>query len=75
MNLIVCGILTTLAVFYCVVAGETLGFNMLMCVMCVVALASVWSQDNNKLSEAAEAGDKNDESEPAGQAYNEKKQS
>ena len=58
MNLIVCGILTTLAVLYCVVADETLGFNMLMCVLCVVALVSLWTGDNSDSSKQ-EQGDKN----------------
>ena len=73
MKLIVCGILTTLAVLYCVVAGDTVGFNMLMCVLCVVALAGVWSQDNTKQPE--EAGDKNAESAAASSSSDEKKQS
>ena len=73
MKLIVCGILTTLAVLYCVVAGDTVGFNMLMCVLCVVALAGVWSQDNTK-QPSEEAEDKNAES-AAASPCDEKKQS
>ena len=73
MKLIVCGILTTLAVLYCVVAGDTVGFNMLMCVSCVVALAGVWSQDNTKQQASEEAGDKNADS--AASPCDEKKQS
>ena len=62
MNLIVCGILTTLAVVYCVLADETVGFNMMMCVSCVVAIACVWSQDNNKQEEdKTDSGDQADD--------------
>ena len=62
MNLIVCGILTTLAVVYCVLADETVGFNMMMCVSCVVAIACVWSQDNNKQEEdKTDSGDQSDD--------------
>ena len=62
MNLIVCGILTTLAVVYCVLADETVGFNMMMCVSCVVAIACVWSQDNNKQEEdKTDSGDQVDD--------------
>ena len=52
MNLVLCGILTTAAILYCVIFDETLMFNMMMCVFCVLALVSVWTQqnpsDNNK---------------------------
>ena len=62
MNLIVCGILTTLAVVYCVLADETVGFNMMMCVSCVVAIACVWTQDNNKQEEdKTDSGDQADD--------------
>ena len=62
MNLIVCGILTTLAVVYCVLADETVGFNMMMCVSCVVAIVCVWSQDNNKQEEdKTDSGDQADD--------------
>ena len=43
-----CGILTSLVVVYCVVWDETLVFNMMMCVLCVLAIVSVWSQDSDK---------------------------
>ena len=61
MNLIVCGILTTLAVVYCVLADETVGFNMMMCVSCVVAIACVWTQDNNKHEDNTDSGDQADD--------------
>ena len=62
MNLIVCGILTTLAVVYCVLADETVGFNMMMCVSCVVAIVCVWTQDNNKQEEdKTDSGDQADD--------------
>lgn len=48
MNLVLCGILTSLVVVYCVVWDETLVFNMMMCVLCVLAIVSVWSQDSDK---------------------------
>ena len=48
MNLVLCGILTSLVVVYCVVWDETLVFNMMMCVLCVLAIVSVWSQDSYK---------------------------
>ena len=48
MNLVLCGILTSLVVVYCVVWDETLVFNMMMCVLCVLAIVSVWSQDSHK---------------------------
>ena len=53
MNLVLCGILTSLAVVYCVVWDETLVFNMMMCVLCVLAIVSVWSQDSDKKDTAA----------------------
>ena len=61
MNLIVCGILTTLAVVYCVLADETVGFNMMMCVSCVVAIVCVWSKDNNKQEDNTDSGDQADD--------------
>ena len=53
MNLVLCGILTSLVVVYCVVWDETLVFNMMMCVLCVLAIVSVWSQDSDKKNTAA----------------------
>ena len=46
MNLVLCGILTSLAIGYCVIFNETAMFNMMMCVFCVLAIISVWSQNN-----------------------------
>ena len=46
MNLVLCGILTTAAILYCVIFDETLMFNMMMCIFCVLALVSVWTQQN-----------------------------
>ena len=45
MNLILCGLLTSLAIVVCIVYDETLMFNMMMCVFCVLAITSLWSRD------------------------------
>ena len=46
MNLIICGILSSAAILYCVLFDETLMFNMMMCVFCLVAIISLWSGNN-----------------------------
>jgi len=43
MNLVLCGLLTFLALVVCLVYGETMMFNMMMCVFCVLAITSLWS--------------------------------
>lgn len=43
MNLVLCGLLTSLALVVCLVYGETMMFNMMMCVFCVLAITSLWS--------------------------------
>ena len=61
MNLVLCGILTTAAILYCVIFDETLMFNMMMCVFCVLALVSVWSQEPKKnTKEDDEASEENE---------------
>ena len=61
MNLVVCGILTALAILLCVIYDETLMFNMMMCVFCVLAIISLWTKntectkdENNENSENVE---------------------
>ena len=56
-----CGILTSLVVVYCVVWDETLVFNMMMCVLCVLAIVSVWSQDSDKKNTSTPPGETADE--------------
>ena len=51
--MIICGILSSAAILYCVLFDETLMFNMMMCVFCLVAIISLWSGNNT-----AEAEDK-----------------
>ena len=63
MNLIICGILSSAAILYCVLFDETLMFNMMMCVFCLVAIISLWSgnnptEDKDKTSPEAENVDK-----------------
>ena len=65
MNLIICGILSSAAILYCVLFDETLMFNMMMCVFCLVAIISLWSgnnpaeaEDSGKTSQEAEKQDK-----------------
>ena len=65
MNLIICGILSSVAILYCVLFDETLMFNMMMCVFCLVAIISLWSgnntaeaEDRDKTSPEAEKVDK-----------------
>ena len=41
--MIICGILSSLAILYCVLFDETLMFNMMMCVICLLAIISLWS--------------------------------
>ena len=61
MNLVLCGILTTAAILYCVIFDETLMFNMMMCVFCVLALVSVWSQEpETKIKEDDDASEENE---------------
>lgn len=43
MNLVLCGLLTTVALIVCLVYDESLMFNMMMCVFCVLAITSLWS--------------------------------
>ena len=43
MNLVLCGLLTAVALVVCVVYDESLMFNMMMCVFCVLAITSLWS--------------------------------
>ena len=65
MNLIICGILSSAAILYCVLFDETLMFNMMMCVFCLVAIISLWTgnntadaEDSGKTSQEAEKQDK-----------------
>ena len=46
MNLVLCGILTTAAILYCVIFDETLMFNMMMCVFTSLAIISLWTSEN-----------------------------
>jgi len=44
-QIVACGILTTIAMFYGVYYGHTTLFNMLSCVMCCIALYSLHRQE------------------------------
>ena len=46
MNLVVCGLLSTVAILLCVVYDETLMFNMMMCLFSSLAIISLWTSDN-----------------------------
>ena len=46
MNLVVCGLLSTVAIVLCVVYDETLMFNMMMCVFSSLAIVSLWTSDS-----------------------------
>ena len=46
MNLVVCGLLSTVAIVLCVVYNETLMFNMMMCVFSSLAIVSLWTSDS-----------------------------
>ena len=54
MNLIICGILSTAAILYCVLFNETLMFNMMMCVFCLLAIVSLWSDKPQSQAEGSE---------------------
>ena len=48
MNLVVCGLLSTVAIVLCVVYDETLMFNMMMCVFSSLAIVSLWTTSDSK---------------------------
>ena len=60
MNLVACGLLSTVAIVLCVVYDETIMFNMMMCVFSSLAIVSLWTSDTdkNKTSDQTEV-DKN----------------
>jgi len=60
-GLIICGILTTVAVVACICLDDTLGFNMLMCVFCVMAIVSLWTEDKKKKMDSKETEPKESE--------------
>jgi len=62
-GLVVCGLLTGVAVLACICLDETLGFNMLMCIFCIVAIFSLWSEDKVKKMENTE-NNKESQTEP-----------
>ena len=57
-GLVICGILTTVAVVACICSDDTLGFNMLMCVFCLMAIVSLWTEDKEKKMENKETEQK-----------------
>lgn len=57
MNLVVCGLLTTLALVVCLVYDESLVFNMMMCVFCVLAITSLWSEQEPVKNVDSESND------------------
>lgn len=57
MNLIICGILSSAAILYCVLFDETLMFNMMMCVFCLLAILSLWSDNPQSQAEGSEEAD------------------
>ena len=58
MNLIICGLLSSAAILYCVLFDETLMFNMMMCVFCLLAIVSLWSDSPQSQVEGGEESDK-----------------
>ena len=54
MNLVACGLLSTLAIVLCVVYDETIMFNMMMCVFSSLAIVSLWTSDTDKKSDQTE---------------------
>jgi len=58
MNLVACGLLSTVAIVLCVVYDETIMFNMMMCVFSSLAIVSLWTSDTDKKSDQTEV-DKN----------------
>ena len=58
MNLVICGLLTSVAILVCVVYDQTLMFNMMMCVFCLLALVSLWSS-GGKAADKTDAADIN----------------
>ena len=46
MNLVLCGLLSTVAIVLCVVYDETVMFNMMMCVFTSLAIISLWTSEN-----------------------------
>jgi len=57
-GLVICGILTAVAVLACICLDDTLGFNMLMCVFCLMAIVSLWTEDKDKKMESKETEQK-----------------
>ena len=56
--MIICGILSSAAILYCVLFDETLMFNMMMCVFCLLAIVSLWSDSPQSQAEGGEQTDK-----------------
>ena len=54
-GLVLCGLLTAVAVVACIYLDDTLGFNMLMCVFCVIAIVSLWTEDKGRKADIKEA--------------------
>ena len=60
MNLVICGLLTSVAILVCVVYDQTLMFNMMMCIFCLLALVSLWSSESeDKTADKTDAADIN----------------
>ena len=59
MNLVLCGLLSTVAIVLCVVFDETLMFNMMMCVFTCLAIVSLWTSETDKKTDQTEI-DKNE---------------
>ena len=54
MNLVLCGLLSTVAIVLCVVYDETVMFNMMMCVFSSLAIVSLWTGEKNEKTEQTE---------------------
>ena len=56
--MIICGILSSAAILYCVLFDETLMFNMMMVVFCLLAIVSLWSDSPHSQAEGGEETNK-----------------
>ena len=54
MNLVICGLLSTVAIVLCVVFDETVMFNMMMCVFTCLAIISLWTGETENKTEQTE---------------------
>ena len=60
MNLVLCGLLSTVAIVLCVGYDETIMFNMMMCVFSSLAIVSLWTGESDKKTDQIDKSTNND---------------